>query len=68
MQCIRCCKVMDKQKTRFNFQGNFDMRYTCQCGINCIEQVRYAQLWNRVWTDKDGGVLEVERTASRHTR
>lgn len=41
MKCKFCGKQMRLDDTDFNFKGNFDRYWVCECGASAFERVRY---------------------------
>jgi hypothetical protein len=40
MICKYCGKEMIKDDVDFRFKGNKDIYWECECGGNCVEEIR----------------------------
>lgn len=53
MICKYCGKEMIKDDVNFNFKGNKDIFWICECGGNCTEKIRFSKTWKMEWCKEE---------------
>ena len=47
--CKKCNRPMELEDIDYNFEGNQDEIYSCECGLACFVKVRYGKIVNIKW-------------------
>lgn len=53
MVCKNCCNEMSLDDVDYNFKGNKDNYYICDCGVSCIEEIRFNKQFKLKWFYND---------------